>query len=565
LALVSFLIAAAIVLAQDLTGRLFGRQHTVKPAPASADMPDMAMPDYPGGMPKETHLLRQVQLRQDGRQLIGPYRTLNDTRKAGPGSYMLGDRAFWAIPYENDRVPEAPSTPHYEVWIPKPVPHWLRWPVYLGLILLLIPGVRRYYDAHPLSNNKLPYLEGLRGLACLIVVITHFLWLFYWQIHLPEIEGKAWYDFVMLHRNVPFASLLNAGAFAVDTFFVLSGFVLFLPFAGSGHVDVRRLMEAILRRPVRLLGILWAIMVVVWMLRQSGLYFEDSHVPPKHWTGFLQDLLRPYSEASDYCGPFWTIGYELWGSFLIYAFALVLGGRQLRWLSYPFLIWALRHDAYVNFVVGALLADLFRSRTLPSSLAWVRSLAPVLFVLALLVGLQMDHASLRQGFDHWLSQYMPDFSIVFPYRKHGLVGAVMLISALLLSPRIQRRFTHPWLNSLGRQSYAVYGAHHMIIFTFSIWVLLILMPMHASTSKDVVPHTGVYHLAVLVTFVVYLVAVWAVSLVITAFIDEPCIRLSQRLAKWVMRRKNQPAAGADAAPERSSMVTIGGTVGGPDR
>ncbi|RBP46105.1 peptidoglycan/LPS O-acetylase OafA/YrhL [Roseimicrobium gellanilyticum] len=563
-ALGCFLVLAALILTQDLTGRLIGKKHQVKLAPASPTMPEMAKPRYPSGMPQETHLLRQVQIREDGRQLRGPYRTMQDTRSAGPGSYMLGDKTFWVVPFKTEGDKPA-ARPRYEVWIPKPVPHWLRWPVYLGLILLLKPKVRQYYQNHPLGTNKLPYLEALRGIACLVVVVTHFVWLFYREINLPIVEGKTWYDFVALHRNVPFASLLNAGGFAVDTFFVLSGFVLFLPFAGATRVDVRRILEAIVRRPVRLLGVMALVMLAVWLLRQSGIYFENSHVPPKHWTGFLGDLLIPYSTASDYCGVFWTIRYELWGSFLIYGFALLLGGRSFRWFAYPILIWLLRWDGYAGFVFGALLADLFKSYTLPTSWNWVKVCAPALFTVGLLIGLQMDHDHLQQGFDAWLSQYIPNLQLLFPSRKQGLVGAVLVVSALLLSPWLQRRLTHPWLNSLGRQSYAVYGVHNVIIYVFSCWLLLALVPLEAATTWYILPNGGWYHVAVLITFVTYLVATWGVALAVTAFVDEPCIRIAQRFGKWVVRRKEVPLSTTDSTREKSTMTTVTSAVGSPDR
>ncbi|MEZ0275246.1 MAG: acyltransferase family protein, partial [Roseimicrobium sp.] len=405
-----------------------------------------------------------------------------------------------------------------------------------------------------------------RGVACLVVVVTHFVWLFYWQITVSIVEGKAWYDIISLHRNVPFASLMNAGGFAVDTFFVLSGFVLFLPFAGSKRVDMLRLKEALLRRPVRLFGVMATVMLAVWLLRQSGLYFEDSHVPPKHWTEFLKDLLLPYTTAVEYSAVFWTIRYELWGSFLIYIFAMVLGGRRFRWVAYPLLIWMLRNDAYANFVFGALLADLFKSCTLSESLGWVRRFAPLLFVLGLLVGLQMDHNYLKQGFDHWLGQYIPNLQILFPSRGNGLVGAVMLVSALLLSPWLQRRFTHPWLNSLGRQSYSVYGVHQVLIYVFVCWLLMALVPFQVPTIRDFLPHAGSYHLAVLATFAAYLAMVWAVALALTAFIDEPCIRLAQRIARWITgsRGRNVPPT-PERAADASSITMVSGAVGNPDR
>jgi peptidoglycan/LPS O-acetylase OafA/YrhL len=552
------LVASAVVLTQDLTGSLFGKWCTCKVTAASANLPEMVKPRYPTSLPEEEHLRRQLRLTQDGRALRGPFRFMAETQ-ASPGRFMLGEKTFWVQPHADH--PKSPQEAHYELWIPQPIPHWLRWPVYCGIAFLLWGKMRRYYQAHPLNEGKLAYLEALRGIACLVVVVTHFVGVFYQELNDPVVQGKAWYDIVSLHRYVPFASLLNAGAFAVDTFFVLSGFVLFLPFAGSGPVDMTRARESFLRRPVRLFGVLAAVMTLVWLLRQSGLYFENSHVAPKFTGEFLGDLGMAYTTSVQYSPVFWTINIELWGSFIIYLLAMLVGGSWARWLSYPVLAWVLREGPYANFIFGALLADMFKSLHLPRTWQWLRSAAPALFILGLLVGLQTDHDTLEQGFDHWVGGLLPNFKMLLPNRGAGLAGAILLVSALLLSPWLQRLFTRRSLNCLGRQSYAIYGIHEVIIFTVMCWVFLMLVPISPATVWDIWPTGGYYHLGVLVTLLLYLTLVWLASVTLTAFVDEPCIRLAQKLARLITgSRQNKEAATQPSDPR----IIITGAVASPE-
>ncbi|MBD2845513.1 acyltransferase family protein [Paenibacillus sp. IB182496] len=74
------------------------------------------------------------------------------------------------------------------------------------------------------SNNKLFYLDGLRGLAALVVVISHYIQVFY----PAALNGKAeqahfkwdtWYGYSPVN-------LFYNGQFAVCLFFALSGYVL---------------------------------------------------------------------------------------------------------------------------------------------------------------------------------------------------------------------------------------------------------------------------------------------------------------------------------------------------
>lgn len=557
--IVLLLVVAAVVLAQDLTGRLFGKWRTCKVATASTNLPEMVKPRYPGALPELEHLKRQLRLTQDGRALRGPFSSMADTQ-AGEGRFSLGEKTMWVQPYADHS--KGPQQARYELWTPHPVPHWLRWPIYLGAAIFLWGKVRRYYHTHPISEGKLAYLEALRGIACLVVVVTHFVELFYQELNDPVVQGKAWYDIVSLHRHVPFASLMNAGAFAVDTFFVLSGFVLFLPFAGPGPVDMTRAREAFLRRPVRLFGVLAVVMTFVWLLRQSGIYFANSHVPPQLTAGFFVDLSMAFTTAVQYSPVFWTIRIELWGSFIIYLMAMLVGGSWARWLTYPVLAWVLRDGPYVNFIFGALMADMFKSLHLPTSWQWIRSIAPACFILGLLIGLQMDHGNLEQGFDHWLGGYLPYFNVLFTTRGPGLVGAILLVSALLLSPWLQRFFTKRSLNRLGRQSYAIYGVHQVIIYAFMCWIFLFLVPIHPASVRDIWPTGGYYHLGVLITLVIYLVLVWLASLTLTAFVDEPCMKLAQKLARLVSGSRQQEARKDHAHDPKTTLTSV---VAAPER
>lgn len=534
------------MLFQDLTGRLYGRSQDARLLPASQNLPEMVKLRITGSLPVEQHLQRQIRVSQDGSPLRGPHRSMSHTKEAGPGNFMLGDRMAWVLPYQQDSA--TPSLARYTVWVPKSLPHWLRWPLYASLAFLLIDPVRRYYQTHPLSQSKLPYLEALRGIACTVVVVTHFTGLFYPAMIAPAVEGKPWHDLVMLHRNLPFAGIANAGGFAVDVFFILSGFVLFLPFAGPGTTESRKIFSAILRRPVRLFGVMATVMVLAWFLREGGYFFANTYTPAPLFRGLVRDLALAYTHAVDYSVVFWTLRYELWGSFAIYLFAWLAGGRGWRWFVYPALLWMSRTTPYVDFVLGALLADVMRSTAMPSSAQWLRTAAPALFVLGLLIGPQQDQAVLTHGFHAWMAHWLPDVRFIFT-RGYGVIGAFLLVSSLLLSPWLQRRFTHPWLNSLGRQSYSVYGLHEVLLLVFASWLFLWFVPLDIQSTRDFAPTGWSYHLGAVATALIYGAVVWMSALVLTAFVDEPFIRLSRLFAsKFVSKKNPTPSPQITSAP-----------------
>src|SRR5712692_4354616 len=70
-------------------------------------------------------------------------------------------------------------------------------------------------------KNNIAVLDGVRAIACLIVMSYH--------ISLIGADTQLWDPFSPSHPL--FASVVYAGAMGVTLFFVLSGFLLFMPYA----------------------------------------------------------------------------------------------------------------------------------------------------------------------------------------------------------------------------------------------------------------------------------------------------------------------------------------------
>ena len=78
----------------------------------------------------------------------------------------------------------------------------------------------------PVGGQRFASLDGLRGIACVVVVICHYLQIYVpaaFERNFPDLFGEKWLV------NSPLNLLFNGHA-AVILFFVLSGFVLSAPF-----------------------------------------------------------------------------------------------------------------------------------------------------------------------------------------------------------------------------------------------------------------------------------------------------------------------------------------------
>ncbi len=163
-------------------------------------------------------------------------------------------------------------------------------------------------------------LDGLRAMAALSIVLFHimlFLQLEYTP--LSQAINHGWY-------------YLSTG---VHLFFVLSGFLLFLPYARA-MLDGQRLPSArrfYRRRALRILPAYWLCLALMVALK-----FYVQHVPfslgdvAAH-IALIHDSFPQFNR--DYDGPFWTLAVEAQFYLLLPLLALVVarvcGGRRSPW------------------------------------------------------------------------------------------------------------------------------------------------------------------------------------------------------------------------------------------
>ena len=121
-----------------------------------------------------------------------------------------------------------------------------------------------------MRTEKLEYLDGLKGIGCVAVFLTHFVYAFYYGMyhydpascHLP---GKI--DIVI--GKSPLNVFFN-GNTAVRLFLILSGFLLCRSFLITG--DKKRLAASAKKRYLRLMPTVLVINILIYLAMKFGLY-----------------------------------------------------------------------------------------------------------------------------------------------------------------------------------------------------------------------------------------------------------------------------------------------------
>lgn len=182
----------------------------------------------------------------------------------------------------------------------------------LHLTALLEPGKQK---------STIPSLDGVRAIACLLVVGYH--------INLITRDTHIW-----LPENNPFiAALLQSGESGVTLFFVLSGFLLFLPYARAlllkqNWPSMRRFY---LRRALRIIPAYYICLVALIFLMHREYLQADRWPQLVLFLTFFMDSSVATFQAIN--GPFWTLAVE-WQFYLLLPL-LVLGMRALAWHCSP--------------------------------------------------------------------------------------------------------------------------------------------------------------------------------------------------------------------------------------
>lgn len=370
------------------------------------------------------------------------------------------------------------------------------------------------------KTSRYTSLDGLRGLAALVVLVHHCLLVSPQLVGAIESGGVApmdswiwWATFTPLH-------LIWAGKEAVYVFFILSGFVLTIPFTGGSRP---RWAAYFPKRMVRIYLPVWASLIfallMAWTIpRVASPEFSswvNLHDEPPN---ILVDafLLRGVGSLNS---PLWSLQWEMLFSLLLPLYVVAAVRMRRAWLpalAGLFLIIALGNMMYMAlpvylpmFGVGVLMAA--RRDVLET---WGRKLGPWAWA-SLLV------ASIVLLCSQWL---FPQLPVVISMASIG--GALLIFLFIAWSPTIAVG-NNSLVQWLGIRSFSLYLVHEPIVVSVAFL-------LHATNP-----------------FYVALIAV-PLSLMATEgffrLVERPSHRLAGAAGRVVTDRGRSPKAGVVARP-----------------
>lgn len=380
-------------------------------------------------------------------------------------------------------------------------------------------------------NQKVIYLEGIRGAAAFIVVLAHF-----FQVFLPSVfEGRGeivHFAFETSASTTPINLLFN-GNFSVTLFFVLSGYVLSYRFFRDKENSI--IYSSAVRRYLRLAVPAFVSVLLAFALMRFGFgYYANispitmSSMPdpyaanPSIWVMIKEGLIGTFfTYGNEYNPVLWTMTYELFGSFIIFAFLLLLGKLKIRYIAYPVLIYFFLDSYYLGFVLGLMLSDLHHSGR-----NWLerfnRPWVNLLLVIGGIYAGSFPYVSTNNTVYSILVWDAPGFSFFIFYH---VIGSFFLILAALHSKWMQAVFSSKPFAYLGKVSFSMYLVHFTIILTFGSYLF-----MQLSNSLS-------YGASLAIVIPITLIVIFAVSHLMYRYIDDMTVKLLSTWSSRVFKKK----------------------------
>lgn len=387
------------------------------------------------------------------------------------------------------------------------------------------------------SHRHLPALDGVRGLAIVLVLISH-LMLF------NDKTGSRFGDSL--------AALRGLGWTGVDLFFVLSGFLITGILYDTLN-DPHYFRSFYMRRFLRIFPLYYGFLLFMILL---------GHWTHVHWGG-RQYVLLTYTQNTTLWFPvtdfhpgvwadldhFWSLAVEeqfyLFWPLLVFlvrgrrgliALALALSGCALllRITMYlhgasPLTIFMLTPCRMDSLLLGGCAALVLRGNS-----GWIpyRWLMPIVFASVAIIGaytlVNVGH-DMRAGF----------FGATFGYLVIAIGCVALLLASIDPASLAHRIFSRQFLRTLGKYSYGIYVLH---IFVAHLFGTLVDRALGMSLRNFLTPRLHSRPAAVLIEFCVNAAVVIFAAYLSYNLYEVHFLRLKRYFG---YRRTNRPAPSAE--------------------
>jgi peptidoglycan/LPS O-acetylase OafA/YrhL len=224
---------------------------------------------------------------------------------------------------------------------------------------------------------------------------------------------------------------------------------------------------------------------------------------------------------SSYNSVLWTMHFELFGSFLIFMFLALFGKLNNRWVFYGVSALFFLKTYYLCFIAGIVISDI--------CIAWpdaMDRLSEKLVWFSLPIGLVLGTWTVSSVYTSVYSHInIPFFTGPQLELFAHMVGAIIVVLAVLKLNLLSRIFETRPFQYLGKISFSLYLIHFLIMSSLSSYVFIRILPVYGN------------RLAGLSAVLIGLPVTFLAASLYTKWIDIPSIAISKSLGNILLNGK----------------------------
>lgn len=372
------------------------------------------------------------------------------------------------------------------------------------------------------SKERIEWLDGLKGIACLLIFVHHFCLAFYPSIHYGNSVISHFNGIDTALADSPLSVILN-GNFLVAIFCVISGILI------SNQVmsiaDKTKLSDVIVKRYFRLMLPLFPIGILVYVMLRFEIFtnIDAATYTQSPWLmqyynnkiGFIQTLKLIFIDTWFYgsdilSNAFWMLSQLFYGTFLSIVLSIITWkSNKNTWLIYVVIAFFFlgKQDLSLAFILGTLLSWLYKNK----SKIFNKYLGCILLTVGLLLG----------GYP---SGIIPNNIYKFlngeSYLFWHIIGSFLTIYGIWSCSIFKKILSMRIFKLLGKISYSVYLIHIPILFSVSTGIFLLLINQLGYTQS-------VFISLILSGFILIVI-----SCIYNKYIEKASLFLQMKILTW---------------------------------
>lgn len=406
-----------------------------------------------------------------------------------------------------------------------------------------------------MNRDRFLELEGVRGIAAIMVVVYHVLLIFYPRAVYGDGAGVGEHSMIesLLYEN-PVNSLFS-GVFAVALFFVLSGFVLSIGFFSTQ--DERIIKKLASRRYLRLMIPALVSVLFAYILIKFGLssYRDDAlaivgggslgvqwNFDPNIFDAIIQGIWSIFITGQDsYNRVLWTMHYEFFGSMLVFLILFVFGKQRYRFIVYIAVLVAAIGTWYAGFIIGVILADLYTNKKKIFKKKYTSLAGLCAFIMGIILGGYPVYSSNNSYYNILTIPNLTELQNLSIYLS---MGAGLVIASIIMTESLRKIFSFKPISNLGKYTFSLYLTHMLVLLTITP---LLFVSLHSLLS---------YNKAVLISVLVSIPIIIGFTFLFERWVDRPAIRFGVWAAKITEHGYEGNSRGAMEKAKRIGRVLL---------